>query len=72
MIPFKDLLKVTGYIHGGCSPIGLKKPYKVTIDESCLNNDYIYFSAGKVGAQVKLKLEDFLKLVNPNIESITN
>lgn len=72
MIPFKDLLKVTGYIHGGCSPIGLKKPYKVTIDESCLNNEYIYFSAGKVGAQVKLKLEDFLKIVNPNIESITN
>ena len=38
----------------------------------CLNNEYIYFSAGKVGVQVKLKLEDFLKIVNPNIESITN
>lgn len=67
MIPFKDLLKVTGYIHGGCSPIGLKKPFKVTIDQSALNNQVIYFSAGKVGAQVKLSMDDFLKIVNPNI-----
>lgn len=70
MIPFKDLLKVTGYIHGGCSPIGLKKPYKVTIDESVLINNVIYYSAGKVGAQVKLLIDDFLKIVKPSIQDL--
>lgn len=71
MIPQKDLLNVTGYVHGGCSPIGLKKNYAVTIDESCLNFDVIYFSAGKVGAQLKIRTDDFIKFASPAICDIT-
>ena len=61
MIPFKDLLKVTGYVHGGCSPIGMKKQFKTVIDESALLFDSIYVSAGKRGYQVRLKVEDLVR-----------
>lgn len=70
MIPQKDLLKVTGYVHGGCSPIGLKKDYQVSIDENCLNFDYIIFSGGHLGTQVKLKTDDFIDFVKPKIGNI--
>ena len=59
MIPFKDLLKITGYVHGGCSPLGLKKDYQVSIDESVLASEELYFSGPKVGVQVKVKVDDF-------------
>lgn len=62
MLPLKDLLPTTGYVHGGCSPIGLKKHMKHYIDDSALSYDYIFFSGGKVGAQVKLKTQDALKV----------
>lgn len=71
MIPLKDLLKVTGYIHGGCSPIGMKKQFKVTIDKSITNFKNLYFSGGKVGLQIMTSTTDFLKLVNPLISDIT-
>ena len=67
MIPFKDLLKITGYVHGGCSPLGLKKDYQVSIDESVLALEELYFSGGKVGVQVKVKVDDFLNLAHPKI-----
>lgn len=70
MIPQKDLLKVTGYVHGGCSPIGLKKDYQVSIDEKCLNFDYIIFSGGHLGTQVRLKTSDFIDFVKPKIGNI--
>lgn len=70
MILFKDLLSVTGYVHGGCSPIGLKKDYKVSIDLSVLNFDEFYFSGGKVGVQVRLKVNDFIKIKNPIINDL--
>lgn len=70
MIPQKDLLKVTGYVHGGCSPIGLKKDYQVSIDENCLNFDYIIFSGGHLGTQVKLKTNDFIDFVKLKIGNI--
>lgn len=70
MIPQKDLLKLTGYVHGGCSPIGLKKDYQVSIDENCLNFDYIIFSGGHLGTQVKLKTNDFIDFVKPKIGNI--
>ena len=54
MLPQKELLPLTGYVHGGCSPIGMKKEYPVYIDQSCRNFDTIVFSAGKVGFQVEL------------------
>ena len=57
MLKVKDLLATTGYIRGGCSPIGMKKSYPTFIDESALLFDKIYFSAGKRGMQVKLSPE---------------
>ena len=54
MIPMKDLLNVTGYIRGACSPIGMKKVYPSYIDESALNFDFIYISAGKRGLQIQI------------------
>ena len=70
MIPFKDLLKITGYVHGGCSPLGLKKDYQVSIDESVLALEELYFSGGKVGVQVKVKVDDFLNLAHPKINDL--
>jgi Cys-tRNA(Pro)/Cys-tRNA(Cys) deacylase len=52
MIPVKDILKWTGYIRGGCSPIGMKKEYKTFIDESCLELENMAVSAGKIGVQI--------------------
>lgn len=63
MIPQKDLLPLTGYIHGGCSPIGMKKQFKTIVDASCLAFEKIMFSAGKIGVQVELSPGDLLKLV---------
>ena len=71
MIPFKDLLKVTGYIHGGCSPLGMKKNYKVTIDESAKNFEDIYLSGGKVGLQLKVKLSDLIDVISPAFSPLT-
>lgn len=64
MIKQKDLLPLTGYIHGGCSPIGMKKPFKTTIHESAAEFDTIIFSAGKIGYQVEVSPENLKKAVN--------
>lgn len=64
MIHQKELLPLTGYIHGGCSPLGMKKEFVTTIDSSVENHEYIYFSGGKVGIQVKVKLNDLKKVLN--------
>jgi Cys-tRNA(Pro)/Cys-tRNA(Cys) deacylase len=70
MLPQKELLPLTGYVHGGCSPIGLKKPFPVIIDDSCLNQESIIFSGGKRGYQVELNLDDLKKVVNYKINKI--
>ena len=64
MIPQKALLPLTGYVHGGCSPLGMKKAFPTFFDKSVEAFDIVYFSAGKVGYQVELKTED-LKRVLP-------
>lgn len=61
MIKSKDLLPLTGYVHGGCSPLCLKRPMRVTIDASAQQHERIYFSAGKVGYQVEVAVEDLPK-----------
>ena len=61
MIPMKDILNVTGYIRGGCSPIGMKKIYPTFIDESCFLYDFIYVSAGLRGLQMKITPDDLIK-----------
>lgn len=72
MIPQKELLGLTGYIHGGCSPIGMKKLFKTTFDSSALLDDFIYFSAGKVGLQVKLNPKDIEKVIPVSFIEITD
>lgn len=62
MILQKDLLKLTGYMHGGCSPIGMKKQYKTFIDESAKELSSIAISGGMVGSQIEVK-SDNLKIV---------
>ena len=71
MIPQKDLLPLTGYVHGGCSPIGMKKPFPVVIDASCERYDTICFSAGKIGFQVELKVGDLRRIVNLSVAELT-
>ncbi|MBR1808841.1 MAG: Cys-tRNA(Pro) deacylase [Paludibacteraceae bacterium] len=61
MIRMQELLPVTGYIRGGCSPIGMKKQYPMFIHESCLGFDKIYVSAGCRGMQVHIKTEELIK-----------
>ena len=63
MIKSKELLPLTGYIHGGCSPIGMKKFFTTTIDETSKDWETIIFSAGKIGYQVEVSLEDLKKVI---------
>ncbi|MBQ5749939.1 MAG: Cys-tRNA(Pro) deacylase [Bacteroidaceae bacterium] len=58
MIAMKELLPTTGYIRGGCSPIGLKKPFPIYLHHSCTQFDYIYISAGVRGLQIKISPAD--------------
>ena len=58
MLKSKDLLPLTGYVHGGCSPIGMKKPFRTVIHETAERFDTILFSAGKIGYQVECSLAD--------------
>jgi Cys-tRNA(Pro)/Cys-tRNA(Cys) deacylase len=71
MIKVSDINKVTGYIRGGCSPIGMKKQYKTVIDGSCTSLNTMIISAGKIGHQIELSPKDLMKLINCGIESIT-
>lgn len=71
MIKSKDLLPLTGYIHGGCSPIGMKKFFRTTIDSSAQNFETIIFSAGKIGYQVELSLIDLSKIIKFELADIT-
>ena len=60
LIPMKELLPLTGYIRGGCSPIGMKKPFPTYIHETCLNFPHIFISAGVRGLQLKLAPQDLI------------
>ena len=61
MIPAKDITKVTGYIKGGCSPVGMKKPFRTAVDESALRYERIAVSAGKVGLQMELPVKNLME-----------
>ena len=71
MIPQKDLLPLTGYVHGGCSPIGMKKQFRTVIDSSAENYDSILFSGGKIGYQVEVSLPDLSKVIRYSLCSVT-
>ncbi len=70
MIPQKELLPLTGYVHGGCSPIGMKKQFEVTVDQSAAGHDRIIFSAGRIGYQVEVALEDLEKVIRFKLADI--
>lgn len=72
MIKVNDMLKITGYIRGGCSPIGMKKSYTTVIDESSVDLDRIIVSGGKIGFQVEINPKDLIRLVNAKTSSITS
>ena len=67
LIPMKELLPLTGYIRGGCTPIGMKKTFSTYIHESCLNYPYIYISAGQRGLQLKLDPNDLIMEVHAEV-----
>ena len=70
MIKVEEINKVTGYVRGGCSPIGMKKDYPTVVDESCMLLDDMIVSAGKIGYQIELAPEDLVNLIHGRIESI--
>lgn len=72
MIKSKELLPLTGYIHGGCSPIGMKKFFKTTIHSTAENYDTIIFSAGKIGYQVETSLNSLKKVIRFDLEDIAD
>lgn len=71
MIKSKELLPLTGYIHGGCSPIGMKKLFKTTVDVSAEAFDTIVFSAGKIGYQVELPLAALQQVIPLETAALT-
>lgn len=70
MLKSKDLLSLTGYIHGGCSPIGMKKFFPTTFQQEAENYETIMFSAGKIGYQVELKLSDLSKVIRYQLADV--
>lgn len=71
MIPMKELLNITGYIRGACSPIGMKKLFPTYIDKSYEAFDYIYISAGKRGLQIQLNPLDLIQIVSITTSILT-
>lgn len=71
MLKSKDLLALTGYVHGGCSPVGMKKFFKTTIDESVKDVDRIYFSGGKIGYQIETTLKELEKAIRFTLADVT-
>lgn len=71
MIAVKDINKYTGYIRGGCSPIGMKKQYQIFIDESAKDLDIIVVSGGKIGVQVQLKPSDLINVISGEFADIS-
>lgn len=71
MLKQKELFSLTGYVHGGCSPIGMKKTFETVIDISAKDFATIIFSGGKIGKQVEVSLEDLSKVIKFKLEDIT-
>ena len=71
MIPVKDINKVTGYIRGGCSPVGMKKLYKTVFAQECSELSNIIVSGGKIGLQIEVDAKDLIKSVHGAVSDIT-
>lgn len=70
MLPVKEITKVTGYVRGGCTAIGMKKQFPTIIDSSAANLSEIYVSGGKIGMQLKLSPEDLRRAANADYADI--
>ena len=70
MIPARDITKITGYIKGGCSPVGMKKPFKTAIDENAVVFENIVVSAGRVGLQMDLPLDSLLEAATAELADL--
>lgn len=64
MVKSRDLFDLTGYVHGGCSPLGMKKFFPTFIDETCELFDTILFSGGKIGTQIEMSADDLAKVID--------
>ncbi len=71
MLPQKELLPLTGYVHGGCSPVGMKKPFPTVFHETVILFDTIYVSAGKIGAQVETDPNALMTLIGAGAADVT-
>ena len=71
MIHVKDITAITGYVRGGCSPLGMKKKFPTVIDSSAKQYDEIYISGGRIGTTIKLNPDELLKVINGQYADIT-
>ncbi len=71
MIKSRELLPLTGYIHGGCSPVGMKKLFRTTIDETAELYDRIMFSGGRIGCQIETPLSELRRVVPVEVADLT-
>ena len=71
LIPVAEIQRVTGYIRGGCSPIGMKKPYGTRVDESAKGFGTIFFSGGRIGTQIEMNAEALCSLIGGEFERLT-
>ena len=71
MLPQKELLPLTGYVHGGCSPVGMKKPFPAWIDETALLTDAFFCSAGRLGAQIGIDPEALAGYIGAQFADLT-
>ena len=71
MVKSKELLGLTGYIHGGCSPLGMKKVFPTFVDDTATNFETIIFSAGKIGMQIETSLEGIRQIIPLKVASLT-
>lgn len=70
MIHVKDILGITGYIRGGCSPLGMKKQFPTVIDETAQLFDMIYVSGGRIGSQIRLQPQDLCQIIGGKFEDV--
>ncbi len=70
MIHVKDINQITGYIRGGCTPIGMKKNYITVLHSSILTLDEVIISGGRIGSQIQLKPDDLIRVTNAKVEDI--
>ena len=64
MLNTNDIMKVTGYVHGGCSPLGMRKPLPTVVDEHAAEHDTIFVSAGRLGMSLEIGVDDLLRAAN--------